>query len=113
MKKGFLASVFLFALACGSGNSADPSLCDNLETATNSAASKATACGVSAPALGFTPATCRATISNCGDSDQQRIRDVTTCLNGLPTCPPDAGSTFTTSYQTCASKVGPLAGQGC
>jgi hypothetical protein len=112
--KCFFASVtMLSALGCGGGNSADRSLCDNLETATTSAASKAAPCSYTPPALGFTPATCRATISNCGDSDQQRIRDVTTCLDALPTCSPATLASWTASYQTCASMVGPLAGQGC
>ena len=113
MKKAYLASVFLAALACGSGNSADPALCDKLATAMTTAATQAAPCMSTLPSTGFGVDTCRSTISNCSDSDQQRIKDLTSCLNALPICSPSTQSAWMLSFQTCASNVGPLAGQGC
>ena len=106
----FFAVTLSSLLACG-GTSADPSLCDNLATAAADATTKAAPCGYVPPALGFSAETCRATIGNCADGDQQRIRDVTNCLDALPTCSTQAS--WVPSYEACASKVGPLAGQGC
>jgi hypothetical protein len=112
--KRLLASVaWLAAFGCGGGNSANPSLCNDLDSALTSTASKAAPCTSTPPATGFSVDTCRATISNCSDSDQQRIRDLTTCLQGLPACSASTQAAWQTSFQTCASKVGPLAGQGC
>ncbi|HXX29316.1 MAG TPA: hypothetical protein VEJ89_01205 [Myxococcaceae bacterium] len=112
-RSSLLVALPLLAGACGGGSSASPTLCDNLATATTDFAAKAAPCFSTVPSLGFSTAVCRSSLSNCSDSDQQRISSFTSCIEALPACAPATLQSWTSSFQSCTATLGPLQGSGC
>lgn len=106
-----LMALALIAVGCGS-SSGDTSICDTLATAASDFSAKAASCTSSIPPLGFDAAACRSSISMCTASDQQRIRDFTSCLQALPTCSPATSGSWSTALDACQAKLGGLSGQG-
>ncbi|HUM13156.1 MAG TPA: hypothetical protein VLT82_19570 [Myxococcaceae bacterium] len=106
-----LVALVLIWLGCGS-SSGDTSVCDSLATAASDFSTKAAPCFSTLPPLQFSGDACRASISKCTDSDQQKLRDFTSCLQALPTCAPATLQAWTTSLDACQAKLGGLAGQG-
>ena len=106
-----LVALSLIAAGCGS-SSGDASICDTLATAASDFSAKAAPCTSTVPTLGFDAAACRSSISLCTSSDQQKIKDFTSCLQALPTCTPATSGSWSTSLDACQAKLGGLAGQG-